>query len=92
MGDIIQFPGLNIEGSSFTPDALKRFREIPKYIMRQMLESVFCPVCGNGTTIINFNGKMNGSDLILNGKCKTCWGEIERLIDNQEGKSIRITS
>ena len=92
MGDIIQFPGLNIECSNFTPDALNRFQDIPKYIMRQMLKSVFCPVCGNRTTIIDFRGKMKGCDLILNGKCKNCWGDVERLIDDQEEKSIRITS
>ena len=92
MGDIIQFPGLNIEYSSLTTDALNRFRDIPKYIMKQMLESVFCPVCGNGTTIIAFSGRMAGNNLILNGKCKKCWGEVERLIDGHEEKSIRITS
>jgi hypothetical protein len=92
MGDIIQFPGLNIECSTFTSDALNRFRDIPKYIMKQMLESVFCPVCGNGTTIIAFSGRMKGYDLILNGKCKNCWGEVERLIDYHEDKSMRITS
>ena len=92
MGDIIQFPGLNIECSTFTSDALNRFRDIPKYIMKQMLESVFCPVCGNGTTIIDFRGRMKGCDLILIGKCKKCWGDVERLIDGQEEKSIRITS
>ena len=92
MGDVIQFPGVNIECSNFTPDALNRFRSIPKHIMVQMLESVFCPVCGNGTTIIAFNGKMKGFDLILNGKCNNCWGEVERLIAGQEENSIRITS
>ena len=92
MGDIIQFPGLNIDCSSLTTDALDRFRDIPKHIMKQMLESVFCPVCGNGTTIIAFSGRMSGNDLILNGKCKNCWGEVERLIAGQEEQSIRITS
>ena len=60
--------------------------------MKQMLESVFCPACGNGTTIIAFGGRMKGYDLILNGKCKNCWGEVERLIDYHEDKSMRITS
>ena len=92
MGDIIQFPGLNIECSSFTPDALNRFREIPKHIMKQNLESVFCPVCGNGTTIIDFSGRMKGYDLILSGKCKNCWGEVERLINGQEEKPVKISS
>ena len=92
MGDIILFPGLNIECSSFTPDALNRFQEIPKHIMKRILENVFCPSCGNGTTIIAFSGTMKGYDLILNGKCKNCWGDVERLIDGQEEKSIRITS
>ncbi len=92
MGDIILFPGLNIECSKFTPEALNRFRSIPKHIMEQMLESVFCPVCGNGTTIIAFSGIMKDDDLILNGKCKNCWGKVERLIDGQEEKSISSTS
>ena len=92
MGNIIHFPGLNIEYSNFTPDALNRFRSIPKHHMEQMLESVFCPVCGNGTTIIAFSGRMKGFDLILNGKCKSCWGEVERLISGQKEKSIRISS
>ena len=92
MEDIIQFPGLNIDSSNFKPDALTRFKEVPKYIMKQMLESVFCSVCGNGKTIIAFSGRMINSDLILNGKCKNCWSDVERLIDGQEVKSIRITS
>ena len=92
MGDIVQFQSLKIECSNFTSDALKRFRDIPKHIMKQILENVFCPSCGNGTTIIAFSGRMKDYDLILNGKCKYCWGEVERLIDGQEGKSIRITS
>lgn len=92
MGNIIQFPGLNVESSKFTPDALNRFKEIPKYIMKQILESVFCPFCGKGKTIIAFSGRMVGNDLILIGKCKNCWGDVERLIDGQEEKSIRITS
>ena len=92
MGKLIQFPGLNIESSKFAINALKRFKEIPKHIMKQMLENVFCPVCGNGKTIIAFSGRMVGNDLILNGKCKTCWGDVERLIDGQEEKYIRISS
>ena len=92
MGKIIQFPGLNIDPLKFSYDALKRFKEIPKYIMKQMLENVFCHVCGNGKTIIDFSGKMDGNDLILNGKCKNCWSEVERLIDGQEEKTIIASS
>jgi len=90
MGDIIQFPGLNVDASKFTPDALNRFHEIPKYMMKQIIESVFCPECGAGTTIIDFSGKMINSDLILTGRCKKCWGEIERLVSSKEDIFFRI--
>ena len=92
MGDIIHFPGLNVDCSRFTPDALKRFHSIPKHIMNQILETVFCPKCGAGATIIAFSGRMLGTDLILNGRCKKCWGEVERLVGGKEEIFLRITS
>ncbi len=92
MGNIIQFPGLDIDCSKFTPDGLNHFRKIPKYIMKQILETVFCPTCGTGTTIIAYGGRMLGNDLILTGMCRICWGEVERLVKEKEEIFFRITS
>jgi len=92
MGEIIQLPDLDIDCSKFTPEGLDYFRKIPKYIMKQILETVFCPTCGTGTTIIAFSGKMLDRDLILRGKCKKCWGEVERLVSDKEEIFFRITS
>ncbi len=35
------------------------------------------------TTIVDFTGGVEGGDLVLRGKCKTCGEKVARLIESE---------
>jgi hypothetical protein len=65
---------------NFTEDAKKHWDSIPSDIQEQLINNVFCVRC-KLTSIVDFTGKMDGVDLILEGSCKKCGGKVARLIE-----------
>lgn len=67
----------------FTAEAKAMWDAIPPQAQEQILSNVWCVHCKTGTTIVDFNGRVEKGDLILRGRCVTCGGEVARLIEGE---------
>jgi len=65
----------------FTPQAEKRWKEIDRWTQTRLLNNVWCSSCHNETTIVRFTGRIEQSDLILEGFCIKCDGPVARVIE-----------
>ena len=65
----------------FSPEAMKKFNEIPDHIKEKILSNVFCGHCRAMVRIVKFSARMEGNDLILEGQCEKCSGKVARLIE-----------
>jgi hypothetical protein len=65
----------------FTKPARQRWESIPAEIRQRLLANVWCRRCGHETTITNFSGIIKGGDLLLEGKCAECHGDVARVIE-----------
>jgi hypothetical protein len=52
-------------GDPFTPQARHRWKKIPKWAQKKILDSVFCGRCLGSVPIVLETAEMNGKDLIL---------------------------
>jgi hypothetical protein len=73
-------PGENIV-DKFTPEAKRFWQGLPDGHKELIIANVWCGSCRNAMTIVNFSGKVEGGDLILEGECQKCGDPIARLID-----------
>jgi len=65
----------------FTPEARYRWKKIPEWARKKILDNVFCSKCLSSVTILLETAEMNGKDLILRGKCKQCGKDVCRLVE-----------
>jgi len=65
----------------FTRLARQRWDSIPADIRQCLLSNVWCGQCCHEVTMTNFSGSIKGGDLLLEGKCAECCGEVARLIE-----------
>lgn len=65
----------------FTPEAGFRWAKIPALMQKRILDNVFCVNCRKAVTIVLEKAEMVQKDLILRGKCKTCGGNVCRLVE-----------
>lgn len=65
----------------FSEDAKKRWEKIPKWAQAKILDNVYCGKCMDTVSIVLETAKMQGANLILRGKCKTCGHEVCRLVE-----------
>lgn len=63
----------------FTPEAARRWREVPQWAQEKTLENVWCGQCLGAVTIILETAKMVEDNLILQDKCKGCGGNAWRV-------------
>jgi len=75
--DVITLP-------KFTPQAKKRWEQVPAWARKKILEEVWCSQCRTGTPLQIHDGKMESGCLILTGVCKKCGGKAVRLIEPEE--------
>jgi len=73
---------------SFTPAAQILWDAIPSHFQERVLHNVWCPHCGDMTTMTNFSGEVHGRSLVLRGTCVTCRGKVARVL---EGASVNET-
>lgn len=64
-----------------TPDARKRWDEVPERARKDIIESVWCPHCHTGVPMQLREGKMERRLLVLRGTCKKCGGEVARVVE-----------
>ncbi|PIE80395.1 MAG: hypothetical protein CSA11_07955 [Chloroflexi bacterium] len=66
---------------TFTPQGQWFWDSIPEHIQAKIISTVWCPHCGDATTIVNFKGNIKQGDLLLRGECIRCGGFVTRLIE-----------
>ena len=69
--------------NTFSLDAKRLWDTVPPFYKTQILNNVWCSHCSKVTTIVHFTGKVERGDLILEGKCERCGGQVARLIENE---------
>ncbi|MBL7214598.1 MAG: hypothetical protein ISS71_02845 [Phycisphaerae bacterium] len=69
---------------TFTLEALRRWEKIPKEAQRKILDNVFCGECLDVVTIRLEMAKMDGKNLILQGKCQYCRHDVCRLVEPED--------
>ncbi len=67
--------------SSFTPAAQILWNAIPPHFQERILRNVWCPHCGDMTTMMSFTGEVHGKNLVLRGTCVTCQGKVARVLE-----------
>jgi len=67
----------------FSPQALRLWNKVPVWAQEELLSNVYCGKCKAMTTIVEFNGQVNGGDLVLTGVGKTCGSEVARVIESE---------
>jgi len=65
----------------FTPEAARRWKKIPQWAQRTILENVFCGRCVASVLILLETAEMKDKDLILRGKCSNCGKAICRVVE-----------
>ena len=67
--------------NTFTDKAKALWSSIPEEEKELLLRNVWCTNCIKTTTIIHYDGKVEGDDLILTGICATCGSKVARFIE-----------
>lgn len=68
----------------FTPEAKQFWESLSEINRERILQSAYCRKCGGSVTIVDFSGELDDlGDLILEGKCRTCGGNVARLVENE---------
>ncbi|MFZ4453615.1 hypothetical protein [Salibacterium aidingense] len=67
--------------STYDFSAHRKWFRIPKDIQQLLLQNVFCVNCGE-TTIVDFELKDEKNGVLLEGSCKTCGGDVARLVED----------
>ena len=67
----------------FSLDAKRLWDTIPARHKTQILNNVWCVHCAKTTTIVRYTGRMEGKNLVLEGACERCGGNVARLIENE---------
>ena len=66
--------------TQFTPEASNRWAEIPERF-KLLLNNVWCVGCRKATNIVNYSGKMEQDDIVLEGFCIHCGGPVVRVVE-----------
>lgn len=67
-----------------TRDAKRRWDQLAEAVRKEILDCVWCSECRTGKPMQVREGKMVGMSLVLQGTCKTCGGEVARVIEPTE--------
>jgi hypothetical protein len=68
----------------FTPDAKRRWEQVPELAKKQLLDAVWCSHCRMGTPLQLRDAKMVQRSLMLQGTCKKCGAEATRMVEPAE--------
>jgi hypothetical protein len=75
---------------AFTPAAHILWNAIPPHFQERILHNVWCPHCGDMTTMTDFTGEVHGKSLVLRGTCVTCRGKVARVLEGAPvGKALQ---
>jgi len=68
----------------FTPAAAKRWKKIPKWAQRKILDNVFCGKCLGSVPIALETAEMEENNLILRGRCRHCGENVCRFVEPED--------
>jgi hypothetical protein len=74
---VIQMPTL-------TPEAKRRWEQVPEAARKAILDNVWCSECRTGIALQFREGKMVGTSLVLHGTCRICGAEVARVVEPAE--------
>ena len=74
--------------SLFTPAAQLLWDAIPLHFQERILHNVWCPHCGDMTTMSDFTGEVHGRSLVLRGTCGTCRGKVARVLEGASEHAV----
>jgi len=66
----------------FTDKAKHLWDKMPMAEKTMILNNVWCVGCSKVTTIVDYSGSVKKGDLVLNGKCQRCRGDVARLVES----------
>ncbi len=72
----------------FTPAAQILWNAIPSHFQERILHNVWCPHCGDMTTMTDFTGEVHGKSLVLRGTCVTCRGKVTRVLEGASENEV----
>jgi len=64
-----------------TRPAAKLWAKAPVQAKKLLLSNVWCVHCSHSVTITDFTGTVKGGDLVLEGLCSECRGDVARVIE-----------
>ena len=69
---------------TLTPEARRRWEQVSEAARKAILGNVWCSKCKTGIAMQFRGAKMDGTSLVLQGTCKTCSGEVARVVEPEE--------
>ena len=64
-----------------TPEARAFWDSISERGKTRLLNNVWCVSCGSVRTIVRYRGRLERSDLVLEGECGTCGKDVARVVE-----------
>jgi hypothetical protein len=68
---------------SFSQPARAFWEAIPERQRLILLANVWCGRCQTETAIVDYHGRFQSGNLILQGRCSICGGEVARLVEGR---------
>jgi hypothetical protein len=65
----------------FTPEAARRWKEVPRAVQQRILDNVWCGQCLASVPILLEMAEMDGDDLVLRGKCRNGGAGVCRMVE-----------
>lgn len=66
---------------NFTARAARLWEELDSRTRIRLLNNVWCPNCSVRSSMQLLGGRVAGGDLVLNGRCLACGGDVARLVE-----------
>ena len=74
----------NVDSRRLTKEAAKFWNAMSSHARSQILANVWCGHCRDAVSIVDVSGTVKRGDLILEGKCNRCGGDVARLVEGPE--------
>ena len=65
----------------FTDEGKRFWQAMPDEHKERIITNVWGGSCSHEATIVNFSGKIERGDLILEGECQKCRGPVARVVE-----------
>jgi hypothetical protein len=68
--------------AKFTPQAKKLWEALKPRAKMFALNTVWCSECEKSTPMTKLGGRVNGGELVLQGKCSSCGGQVAAHVES----------